>query len=167
MADTNERVMAMVQEELGRNPNASVTELQEKAQKIDPSMGDLTTRQFHARYPLQVKRAKAMKEGAAGGGRKATAKKKKKSTAKRGPAKRRGRPPKSAAKSTAARGAKAKKAAPAAAPARSRRGKGGESVKDVLVDFASQIAAAETATSLVKVMGGLDSWAERIDRASS
>ncbi|MEX0893675.1 MAG: hypothetical protein WEB88_16030 [Gemmatimonadota bacterium] len=186
MADTNERVMAMVKEELARNPDASVSDLQDKATKLDASIGQLTTRQFHARYPLQVKRAKAAAKGGRGAGRKKATKKRatkkragtkraaakktaaKKPAAKRGPAKRRGRPRKSAtkkaaAKKTARRGGAAKKAASAG----TRRGRSGESVKDVLVDFAGQLAGADTATDLVRVMGELDAWAERIDRASS
>lgn len=160
MADTNERVMAMVQEELAKNPSASASDLQEKATKIDASMGELTTRQFHARYPLQVKRAKAIAAGRPAGGRKKGAAKKRGKPG-RPPAKKRGRKAKRAATSTAPASA-AKQAGPAAG----RRGKGTESVKDVLVDFAGQLAGADTATDLVRVMGDLDTWAERVSKAA-
>lgn len=56
----------MVEAELKKNPKVSNEALFEKAQKIDKAVGKLTIRQFHARYPLQVKRRKAIK---AGGGR--------------------------------------------------------------------------------------------------
>lgn len=56
MAKTDEKVMALVEEELEKNPEASVDELYEKAKDTHPSVGELSKRQFNARYPLQVKR---------------------------------------------------------------------------------------------------------------
>lgn len=70
MAETNQKVMAMVEAELKKNAKATNEALFEKAQKIDKAVGKLTIRQFHARYPLQVKRRKAIKAG--GGRRKAS-----------------------------------------------------------------------------------------------
>lgn len=72
MPATNEKVMEMVRKELDANPDAENQDLYKKAQKIDASVGDLTLRQFHARYPLQVKRKRAAKSRA----RKSTARKK-------------------------------------------------------------------------------------------
>lgn len=66
MAKTIESVMTMVESELKKNADVSNETLYEKARKLDASIGDLTLRQFHARYPLQVKRRTA----AARGGRK-------------------------------------------------------------------------------------------------
>lgn len=63
MAETKEKVMEMVRAELDKNPDAETAKLYEKAQKVDKSVKDLTLRQFHARYPLQVKRKKAAKAG--------------------------------------------------------------------------------------------------------
>lgn len=57
MADTNPRVMEMVERELKKNPDISNADLLDKAKKIDPKLGELSARQFNARYPLQVKRA--------------------------------------------------------------------------------------------------------------
>ncbi|MEJ2502482.1 MAG: hypothetical protein P8177_04060 [Gemmatimonadota bacterium] len=57
MADVNPEVMDMITKELKKNPDTSNPELLAKAKKIDESVGDLTARQFNARYPLQVKRA--------------------------------------------------------------------------------------------------------------
>lgn len=56
MADINPKVMDAVEKELKKNPDASVDELLEVARKVDGSVTELTKRQFHARYPLQVKR---------------------------------------------------------------------------------------------------------------
>lgn len=68
MAEVKEKVMDMVRKELEKNPDAENKELYEKATEVDGSIADLTLRQFHARYPLQVKRQKAQKSG--GGTRK-------------------------------------------------------------------------------------------------
>lgn len=56
MAKTDEKVMKLVESELKKNPEISVDELYAKAKKAKSDIGDLTLRQFNARYPLQVKR---------------------------------------------------------------------------------------------------------------
>ena len=61
MAKSDEKVMALVERELNKKPDASVDELYEKAKAAEPSVGQLTYRQFNARYPLQVKRKKNRK----------------------------------------------------------------------------------------------------------
>lgn len=53
--------MAMVEAELEKNPEATATELHEKAKTLSKGVRELSLRQFHARYPLQVKRRKAGK----------------------------------------------------------------------------------------------------------
>lgn len=63
MAEVKEKVMNMVRKELDKDPDVENSALYEKAKKIDSSIGDLSLRQFHARYPLQVKRQKAQKTG--------------------------------------------------------------------------------------------------------
>jgi hypothetical protein len=63
MAEVKDKVMDMVRKELDKNPDAENRQLYEKATKVDGSIADLTLRQFHARYPLQVKRQKAQKSG--------------------------------------------------------------------------------------------------------
>lgn len=59
MADIKDDIMRMVRKELEKDPDIENQRLYEKAKEIDGSIGDLTLRQFHARYPLQVKRQKA------------------------------------------------------------------------------------------------------------
>ena len=61
MSKADEKVMALVEKELEKNPDATVTELYERAKTAHPSVGQLTHRQFNARYPLQVKRKKSQK----------------------------------------------------------------------------------------------------------
>ena len=53
---TDEKVMQAVEAELKKNPDASVDDLYAMATGIDKSISKLSKRQFHARYPLQVKR---------------------------------------------------------------------------------------------------------------
>ncbi len=79
MADVNDKVMDMVRKELKKNPDAENQELYEKAKKVDGSVDDLSLRQFHARYPLQVKRQLAQKKGGKKGGRKRKSRKKSRS----------------------------------------------------------------------------------------
>ncbi|MDP2480495.1 MAG: hypothetical protein Q8W51_03995 [Candidatus Palauibacterales bacterium] len=71
MAKTIESVMSMVEAELKKNSAVSNETLYGKAQKIDGSIKDLTLRQFHARYPLQVKRRMAASSGRRKSGKKA------------------------------------------------------------------------------------------------
>lgn len=56
MPTDSEKVMQLVEKELRRNPDIANAELYEKAKGVDESVGELTLRQFHAKYPLQVKR---------------------------------------------------------------------------------------------------------------
>lgn len=56
MAEVNQRVMQMVEEEVRKNPRITTAELFEKAKKTDKTIAKLSARQFNARYPLQVKR---------------------------------------------------------------------------------------------------------------
>lgn len=56
MADRAGKVLGAVEAALRENPEATVDELFEVAKKVDSAVAQLTKRQFHARYPLQVKR---------------------------------------------------------------------------------------------------------------
>lgn len=57
MADSNPKVMDMVETELKKNGDISNAELFDKAVGIDAGIRSLSARQFNAKYPLQVKRA--------------------------------------------------------------------------------------------------------------
>lgn len=69
MGKTEEKVMAVVEEELRKNPGATVDELYAKAREASSGVGKLTRRQFNARYPLQVKRRLQGRGGRKGGRR--------------------------------------------------------------------------------------------------
>ncbi len=141
MAGTNPRVMDMVRKELERKPSISSEELHQKAKKVDRSVGSLSVRQFHARYPLQVKRMRAIGKR---GRKRAAAAPAGKKAAKRGP----GRPPKSATRA----------AAPASGDARG-------AVRAVLLEFAREVASAEAKADVIGVIGRLDTWVDRVQRA--
>lgn len=96
MADASEKVMEMVRKELKKNPDAENKDLYEKAQEVDDSIADLSLRQFHARYPLQVKRQLAQKRG----GKKKGKKKKKSRGQARGGRKGGGGPDREAVRAT-------------------------------------------------------------------
>jgi hypothetical protein len=180
MADINERVLDMVRRELERNPDISNDKLLGKALRIDPSLNKLSARQFHARYPLQVKRAK---KRAAGGGRRRSAGARKAGAgaarrARKGPGKRaarksakraaqqqsagtpangrrrRGRPPKAGNAAPAQRSAST---GPSAGSAGGRDG-----VRELLLDFARQVASADGRTELIDVVARVDGWVDRI-----
>jgi hypothetical protein len=56
MAKKEEKILALMESELGKNPKAATADLFNKAKALDSSIGKLSLRQFHARYPLQIKR---------------------------------------------------------------------------------------------------------------
>ena len=56
MSDVDVKVLAAVEAALKKSPKASVDELFEVAKGVNRSVSALTKRQFHARYPLQIKR---------------------------------------------------------------------------------------------------------------
>jgi len=56
VAKVDDKVMAAVEAALKKNPKASVDELFALAKGVSSGIGRLSKRQFHARYPLQVKR---------------------------------------------------------------------------------------------------------------
>lgn len=62
MAKTDEKVMALVQDEIRKTPDIQTSELYEKAKSAVSSVGRLSLRQFNARYPLQIKRRMAQGE---------------------------------------------------------------------------------------------------------
>ncbi len=57
-----DKVMQLIEKELKKNPKATAKELQQKAKAVSPSVGKLSVRQFHAKYPLQVRRNLALKK---------------------------------------------------------------------------------------------------------
>mgnify|MGYP001556841815 CR=1 FL=1 len=70
MPEVDEKVMEFVEDTLKKNPRIQLENLYERAKKFKSSVGRLSRRQFNARYPLQVKRRRALAEKAKGGGKK-------------------------------------------------------------------------------------------------
>ncbi len=58
----HERVMEFVERELKKNPKIGSGDLFKKAKKVSRTVSGMTIRQFHAKYPLQVKRRLAPKK---------------------------------------------------------------------------------------------------------
>lgn len=127
MAKTDEKVMALVEKELKKSPDASVDELYEKAKKAESAIGQLSKRQFNARYPLQVKRR--MSRQGSGGKR-------------------------SRRRSTR----KARK--------KGDDGQRREKVRETLLRFASDLAAAEERRELVDVVAGVDKYVDQVLKAA-
>lgn len=71
MAEIDSKVLEAVESELAKNPRSTVDELFEIAKRVNGAVAALTKRQFHARYPLQVKRK--LSPGKARRGRRAKA----------------------------------------------------------------------------------------------
>lgn len=69
MAEVDEKLMSFVETALQKSPDRSTNDLFEEAKKKFPSAKKLSVRQFHARYPLQVKRRMSLAKG--GGTKKA------------------------------------------------------------------------------------------------
>lgn len=143
MAERNEQVMEMVAKALEEDPDVKAEVLYERAREIDAGIGDLSLRQFHARYPLPVKR----KRGAA---RKGATRKRKK----------------------AARGSQRSAASAPGSPggkrgAKQRDANPRDAVRRIFLDFASELARAESRAAIVDVLGSVDDYVDRVlDRAA-
>lgn len=133
---TNPEVMAMVEDELRKDPKLSTRELFEKAKGVDPSIEELTSRQFHGRYPLQVKRRMAPKRERP----------------------RRRRTGQRRTQRTAARRASSTQATDPDADRTAIRGE--------LLQFAKNIAAAESKADVVEVIGDVDRYVDKIVKAA-
>lgn len=60
--ELDEDVLEMVRRQLDRDPPPSTNALYGRAVQLNREIYDLSLRQFHAKYPLRVKREKARKE---------------------------------------------------------------------------------------------------------
>ena len=123
MPKVNDKVMQFVERELKKNPKASTTELYGKAEKVSRSVSNLSIRQFHAKYPLQMKRKLAAKKP-----RKPRAKAKQKPT-----------------------GTDANR----------------EAIRQVLLGFAKDVAAAEGQAETIEIMANLDGYVDKVAKATS
>ncbi len=146
MADNSDKVLALVEAELKKNPGATTEELQLVAKKKYPSAGKLSKRQFNARYALQIKRRKPRGEGV----KKAVK------------APRRGRRKVAVTEATVkVRAPRGRKAAAVAAAASFDR----DAVRQQFLRFASDITAAESRRDLVRVLASVDKYVDAVQKS--
>lgn len=130
MAERNPQVLEMVAKELEADPDVKADVLFEKAREIDPKLGELSLRQFHARYPLPLKRKRSA--GKRGGGRAGK------------------RPPRRAKVGGRSQSRSAAQATPR------------EDVRRVFMDFAGELARAESRAAIVDVLGRVDDYVDLV-----
>jgi flagellar motor protein MotB len=179
--------MQLVEDELKIDFDMSSSDLFEKAKAVFPAVDKLTIRQFHARYPLQIKRRIAMEGTGAGkkssggkksataraGGRKAAAKKAPAKAAKKAPAKAAKKATSKAAKKATKKAATKRAATKKAATKRTRSAavsaptEGRDQVRQVLLQFAGDLSAADERKDVVKVLAGIDGYVNDVMRAVS
>ena len=134
-------VRAYVERVLKRNPGVTNAELFAGACEIDASIADLSPRQFHAKYPLQVKRRLAAAEAP-----------------KPAPRVRRTFVPAVAEPAPAA--------APAAAAAPAMGGGDAAAVRGLLLSLVRELANAETQAETIEVMARLDGYVSDVMQAA-
>ncbi len=144
---TDAEVMSWVEGELKSNPDITVDELRAGATRLNAGIAELTKRQFHARYPLQVKRAARRAADAAAGIK---------------PRRRRRRAPAAPAPEPAAEEAPAAAPAPEPAAEAAPAGIDREAVRRMLFDFAADVTAAEDTSGVVGVLAAMDDYIDRI-----
>ena len=172
---TDPEVMSWVEGQLKDNPDVSVDELLEGAVKLNAGIAELTKRQFHARYPLQVKRAARRAADAAAGIKPRRRPRRAPAAPAPEPEAAAPEPEPEAAAPEPEPEAAAPEPAPApapepepaaaaptpaaeAAPAEIDRG----AVRNMLFDFAADITAAEGTSEVVKVLAAMDDYIDRI-----
>lgn len=142
-SERNPEVVAMVKQQLARRNPPSTAVLYVRAKRIDPSIGELSLRQFNARYPLQVKRQQARAERRKVDGRKGE------------------RRPREA-RQGAGVGKKAGVAKKTTADERRTARPDREKIRQVLLDYARQIAAARSQADVIDAVASVDESVDRI-----
>lgn len=157
MATVDDRVMKMVEEELSKSPKASSFDLFQKAKSVIPALEELTLRQFHARYPLQVKRRWKREKAATPKARRGPTAKARKVAAPRAATSKATEPPKAARpRRVAAR----KAGAPAAGVDR-------DAIRQAFIRFGSEVAAAKEPQDVFKLMTQVDRYVDQVIKAAS
>lgn len=155
MAETDPKVMSMVEAALKKNPDASSQELYDEIKKKKRSLGKLTLRQFHARYPLQVKRREGLKSRAKSGSKKST---RKKATRAKAPARKK-------AMTRKRRAPRARTASAASVTAAASGSTNRDAMRAVLLEFATDLAAADSREGAVRVVADVDRYVEKMAAA--
>jgi hypothetical protein len=156
-AKTSDRVMQFIEKELKINPKATAKELQQKAKAISEAVGKLSVRQFHAKYPLQIRRKLAPKKP-----RRAAPKAK---AAPKKPRRAAPKKPRRAAPKARAAPKKPRSAAPKATAARGQVNR--EAIRDTLMTFAKDLSDAEGKSETIAVLRKLDTYIDAIIRAAT
>ena len=139
MAERSQAVLDRVAQALREQPGSRSRDLYDLAKEMDPTVGDLTVRQFHASYVLPARRTAGTAQG--------------QSVA-------RARGGKKTRQARATKGAAAKEPRPGAqAPTGDR-----EAIRIVLLRFAADISGAETRSEIVGVLASLDRYVDEILR---
>jgi hypothetical protein len=168
-----DKVMQLIEKELKINPKATAKELQQKAKAVSEAVGKLSVRQFHAKYPLQVRRKLAPKKPRRAAPKaKAAPKKPRRAAPKKPPRAAPKKPPRAAPKTKAAakkpRRAAPKKPRSAAPKATAARGQvNREAVRDTLMTFAKDLSDAEGKSETIAVLRKLDNYIDAIIRATT
>jgi hypothetical protein len=144
MAERNQKVYERIKQELEKNPALGSRDLYELAKGADKAINQDTMQQFHARYFLPARKEIRAASGEA-------------------PAPRRGRRSRSQAGEKEPR----RVARTATRRGGGESGESGESsdrdrVRGVLLQFAQELTDAESRSSLVKVLGRVDNFVDRI-----
>jgi hypothetical protein len=137
MPEVDEKVMSFVEGVLKKKPGIELEELFEATKKFKPSIGSLSRRQFNARYPLQVKRRRALAERGVKG---------------------RGKRPKTKKTPTAV-----SQKRPRPLPSSEAHPK--DAIRQIFLQFATDIAAAEERKDLVKVLASVDKYVDEVFRS--
>jgi hypothetical protein len=126
--DVDEKVMSFVESVLDEDPDIQLQDLFERTKEFKGGIAELSKRQFNARYPLQVKRRRALAARKAQGERPRKAR------------------------------VTEKDASVVAIHLDASRG----AVRQVLLRFAMDLAAAEERKELVKVLADVDRYVDHI-----
>jgi hypothetical protein len=155
MAERREKVYEFVKQELSKNSEVGSRDLFERAKQLDRAVASDSMQQFHARYFLPARRE--VNPGGGGGGRAARGRQ----TAARA---RRGRRGAGAATGEAAPPAKQRDGAARRGrkAAGSAEGVNRDEVRALLLKFAQELTDAESRSGLVKVLGRVDDYVNRI-----
>jgi hypothetical protein len=126
-AEINAEVMAMVEAAIAADPDSPISDLHERAGEISPDVGRLSVRQFHARYPLQIKRKRNRGES---------------------------------------RPKRPRAVTPGTSSTQRASGIDRDSVRQTLLQFASDLENAEQRKDLVRVLANIDHYVDRVASAT-
>jgi len=126
--EIDQKAMKFVEDTLEKSPAIQLEELFQRAKEVSSSIGQLSKRQFNARYPLQVKRRRALADRGKGAGRE---------------------------KTPSPNGGTDRTAPIQASTPR-------DAVRQVLLRFATDLAAAEERKDLVKVLARVDYYVDQV-----